>query len=78
MCMFCGGTGAGPQGGLLAFGTMAQFRAGLCGLETRHRQLRLQQLEKRKQEIAKAHAAPAPKAQSAPYHISDSCRHWLS
>jgi len=37
MCMFCGGMGAGPQGGLLAFGTMDKFRVALCGLEKRHR-----------------------------------------
>ena len=39
MCMFCGGTGAGPQGGLLAFNVMDEFRKALCGLETRHRTL---------------------------------------
>ena len=37
MCMFCGGTGAGPQGGLLAFGTMDKFRVALYGLEARYR-----------------------------------------
>ena len=35
MCMFCGGEGAGNAGGLLAFGTMAGFRADLNALQIR-------------------------------------------
>ena len=35
MCMFCGGEGAGNAGGLLAFGTMAGFRADLKALQIR-------------------------------------------
>jgi hypothetical protein len=33
--MFCGGEGGGNAGGLLAFGTMAGFRADLNALEIR-------------------------------------------
>ena len=35
MCMFCGGTCAGNSGALLAFGTMAGFRADLDRLQIR-------------------------------------------
>ena len=54
--MFCGGTGAGPQGGLQAFGTMDKFRAALCGLETRHRTI----LRKGKPETARVDKAVSP------------------
>jgi hypothetical protein len=35
MCMFCGGESPGHSGALVAFGTMASFRAGLDRIQIR-------------------------------------------